>query len=140
MNVRRSLLAATLGPMILMPSIAASATAETMLAVGPRATLVARGVAADIRLTYTCSSASDPQIRATASLLLTQAVNHRVSTTAWGSDYLVCDEKSHTATIKVGLDDWDPILKPGNALVHAEVTGTGDPTLEAWQEVRLVRK
>jgi hypothetical protein len=138
MKRRSSLVALAPAALMLAMVSAAPATADTMVSVAPRATLVARGVAADIRLTYTCSPGAD--LYPGAYGMLSQAVRNQQVTTAWGGVGLVCDRKTHTALLRVTVEDWNPVLKRGPAVVEIQVHGTGDPDVVMSQEVRLVRK
>lgn len=118
---------------------AAPATADGVLTISPKATLVARGVAADIQLMYRCSPTAE--MDAGAFGLLSEALRHQDPTSAFGAIDLTCDGKSHSEVLRVAVEDWDPVLKPGPAVLRVELTGTNDPPLHVWwQDVRLVRK
>lgn len=119
---------------------ATPATADTALAIGPRATLVARGVAVDVVLSYRCSAGAEVQTM--ASVELTQPVGHGGYTSAWGSLEALCDNVSHTHVVRLGVEDWDPVIRPGAATVHAEMWSyePQGPSAQVWQKVRVARK
>ena len=134
-----SLVGMAAAALLLATTGAASATADSVLTISPKATLVARGVAADIQLTYRCSPTAG--MDAGAFGLLSETVRHQDPTSAFGAIDLTCDGKSHSEVLRVAVDDWAPVLKPGPAVLRVEFTGTNDPPLHVWwQEVRLVRK
>ena len=139
--MRRSRLVALAAAALMFAAVSATpATAGSMLAVGPRATLVARGVAVDVTLTYRCSAT--PEVQTMATLELTQPVGHGGYTTAWNRLDLVCDNVSRTGTVRLGVEDWDLVIRPGAAMVHAEMWSyvPEGPSAEVWQEVRVARK
>ena len=140
MRLARSLTALVVGPLLVLASGAAPATAETMLAVGSRATLVARGVAVDVVLTYRCSAGAD--VQTVAALELTQPVGHGGYTSAWSNLDLVCDTVTRTSAVRLGVEDWDTVIRPGTAMVHVEMWSyvPDGPSAQVWQEVRVTRK
>ena len=101
-----SLMAVSVGALLFAMMGAAPATADSVLTISPKATLVARGVAADIQLTYRCSPTAQTDTGAFG--LLSEAVRHQDSTSAFGAIDLTCDDKLHGEVLRVAVDDWAP--------------------------------
>jgi hypothetical protein len=143
MNRRRGLLAIPAAAMILATMSAAPAMAgDDMLQVGDRATLIAKGVAVDVPVTYTCTSPSEwseNQI----TVRVTQVVRGQQVAGAESGISAFCDGTAQAAVVRVAVDAGTAPFKTGTALVNASLTMmdmmSPTITITASQEVRIAR-
>jgi hypothetical protein len=101
--------------------------ASNLLEIGPRATLVARGVAVDVPVTYACAPMAELswyyfEVR------VTQVVRGQQVTGASAGVVPVCDGTSQDVTVRVSVQPGAAAFKSGTALVDA-VLNTTD---ESW--------
>jgi hypothetical protein len=142
MNPRRVLVAIPAAAMLMAAVSAAPATAEDVLQVGSQATLVAKGVAVDVPVTYTCTSPSEWSENRVA-LHVAQVVRGQQVTVADTEIAAFCDGTAQAATVRVTVPTGSSPFKSGTALVDATLSMMDmmSPTIyiHTSQEVRFSR-
>lgn len=142
MNRRRALFAIPVAAMLMTAVSAAPAMAEDMLQLGTHATLVAKGVAVDVPVTYTCTSPSEWSENRIA-LHVAQVVRGQQVTAADAEVAALCDGSAQAATVRVNVPTGSSPFKSGTALVDATLSMMDmmSPTIyiHASQEVRFSR-
>lgn len=142
MNRRRALVAIPAAAILLAAASAAPAMAEDMLEVGSRASLVARGVAVDVPVTYTCTSPNEWSEDKVA-LHVAQVVRGQQVTAADAEITALCDGTAQAATVRVNVPAGSSPFKSGTALVDATLSMMDmmSPTIyiHTSQEVRFSR-
>lgn len=118
MNGRRTWLAASAAALLVGGIAATPAIASNLLEIGPRATLVARGVAVDVPVTYTCSTMAEWSMY-NFEVRVAQVVRGQQVTGASASAVPVCDGTSHDITVRVTVQPGSAPFKSGTALVDA---------------------
>jgi hypothetical protein len=117
-RVVRILLVVALGTALATAAMAPPAVAQeppTLTASLTGATLVAKGAAVDVAVTYSCSSDTTS---ATIGVELTQRVGgNRLATGSGSTSGLVCDGAEHTTTIRV-VADGGIAFKKGDAVAE----------------------
>lgn len=126
MNGRRTSLAASAAALLVAGISATPAMASNLLEIGPRATLVARGVAVDVPVTYTCSTMPEGSM-ANFQVSVTQVVRGQQVTGASAGVEPVCDGTSQNLTVRVTVQPGAAPFKPGTAL--------GDAILNTYDEL-----
>jgi hypothetical protein len=124
MNARRNLVAIPAGAVLLVSMAAAPAFADTLFDVGAKATLVARGVAVDIPVHYTCSDSTGQYPYSDITLRLTQVVRGQEVASAEGGISAVCDDTPQTGTVRVTVLGGTAPFKAGAALVDGTLSQT----------------
>lgn len=144
MNARRSLVAIPAGAVLLASLAGAPAMADNVLTVGPGATLVAKGVAVDVPVTYTCPVPGAPWGYNYLRVNLKQVVRGQQVASAGTEQDPVCDGTPQVLTLRLAVDGGTVPFKAGTALLDATLY-TNDDSLPApvvaqvSQEVRISR-
>jgi hypothetical protein len=144
MNARRSLIAIPAGAVLLASLAGAPAMADNVLTVGPSATLVAKGVAVDVPVTYTCPIPGSPWGYNYLRVSLKQVARAQQVASAGTEQEPVCDGTPQMLTLRLTVDGGTVPFKAGTALVDATLY-TYDDTLPApvvaqvSQELRITR-
>lgn len=147
MNGRRTWLAAPAAALLLVGISATPAMASTTLEIGQRASLVARGVAVDVPVTYTCSPPTSPELDfyyTAFSVRVTQVVRgQQVAAGRAELGWPVCDDTPRTVTARVTVEPGAAPFKAGIALIDAHLStydwSVGEVTADVSEEVRIGR-
>ena len=111
--------------------------ASNLLDIGPRATLVARGVAVDVPLTYTCAPMA-PWSMYNFQVRVTQVVRGQQVTGATAGVDPVCDGTPQDITVRVSVEPGAAAFKSGTGLVEAVLNTQdefGEPQYGSTSEV-----
>lgn len=144
MNVRRKYFAIPAGAMLLAVMGAAPAVAANVLEVSPHATLIAKGVAVDVPVTYSCSPPTAEYGYRYLSMHLAQVVRAQQVATSSIEFTPTCDGTDQRITVRLTVDGGNPAFKAGTALVDATLytfdDGAPEPVVaQVSQEVRVTR-
>lgn len=142
MNARRNLVAIPAGAMILAATTAAPAMAENMFDIGTRATLVARGAAVDVPVTYSCPPLVGDGPYSELFLRVTQVVRGQQVLQAERTFFPICDDTQRTAVVRVTATAGTGAFKSGAAAVDGTFywsNGFDSIVMQDAQEVRIVR-
>jgi hypothetical protein len=137
MNGRRTWLAASAAALLVAGISATPAMASNLLDIGPRATLVARGVAVDVPLTYTCAPMA-PWSMYNFQVRVTQVVRGQQVTGATAGVDPVCDGTPQDITVRVSVEPGAAAFKSGTGLVEAVLNTQdefGEPQYGSTSEV-----
>ncbi|GAA4731588.1 hypothetical protein GCM10025782_33440 [Pedococcus ginsenosidimutans] len=135
----RRLRVAAAGAVLVATMAAAPALADTALHIGAKGTLVARGVAVDVPVRYTCPPPGwvNPS---SMWIDLSQAQGRRVvvESASW---LPVCDNQPHSRTVRVHVS-YGTAFKPGTALaelfLYQEDSQYTSSQISVSREIRLV--
>lgn len=121
MKARRASIASAAGALMVAAVVAGPTSAETMLAVGPRLTLLDKGMSLAVPVRYECPRQAVADQSSWLEVAVTQAVpgnrHGRVPISSYSILEAKCDDRAHSATMRLYLDHWELPFRSGIALV-----------------------
>ena len=124
---RRTSVAGAAGALLLVAVVAAPAGADTMLAVGPRITLLDKGMTLSVPVRYECpqSTSSAPEYVYVSVIQAVPNRRHgRVPTSSYSFLEARCDDRPHSTEMLLPLDHWELPFQAGIALVTSSLDYT----------------